>query len=194
MYNIIITGSLGSGKSSVASILKHKSYSVFSADIIINNIYEDGIFKKEMANIFSLTEKQVSKKSISDIAFKDQAKLKKLEKLLYPELNKRVKQHKELCKQKKSLYFFYEAPVFFEKKETTDYDCVLVVSANKEHCESRLLKKNMSKQKFDKIYNMQIPIQKKEELADYVIFNNSNLLDLKDKTKLFLKFLKQKYE
>lgn len=194
MYNIIITGGLGSGKSSVAHILQQKSHPVLSADIIINSIYEEGVFKEEMANIFSLKEEAVNKKSIAAVAFQDKNKLERLEKLLYPELKKRVQKHKEFYKQKKFLYFFYEAPVFFEKRETTDYDCTLVVSANKKNCLSRLLKKNIKKEQFDKIVNLQMPIEKKELLADYVIFNNSSLLDLEIKTKLFLKFLKKKYE
>lgn len=194
MYNIIITGSLGSGKSSVANIVKKKSYPTLSADIIINNIYQEGLFKKEMASIFSLKIDEVNKNSIAAIAFQDQSKLKKLENLLYPELIKRTKNYKEICKKKGSLYFFYEAPLFFEKNKTTDYDCILVVSANKELCLSRALKKNMQKQQFNKIFNMQMPNKKKELLADYVIFNNSSLMELENKTELFLKFLKEKYE
>ncbi|MBE8162821.1 MAG: dephospho-CoA kinase [Bdellovibrionaceae bacterium] len=194
MYNIIITGGLGSGKSSVASILQQKAYPVLSADSIINQIYEKGLFKKEMAKIFSLKEEEVNKQSVAKLAFQNKNQLKQLEQLLYPELKKSVQDYKEFYKKKKTLYLFYEAPVFFEKSKSTEHDCILVVSSSLENCFFRLKEKNMTKQQFDLIVSLQVPILQKEKLADYTIFNNSSRQDLKVKTEAFLKFLKEKYE
>lgn len=194
MYNIIITGGLGTGKSSVVNILQKQHYLVLSADSIISDIYNENIFTDQIANIFSLKSSEVSKKNISKMAFQSKSRLAQLEQLLYPELKKRVEEYKRLYAKQNSLYLFYEAPVFFEKNKVKDYDCALVVSAKKHICASRLLLKGISNIKFDKIMNQQMPIKKKELLADYVIVNNSNLEDLEKKVKAFLYFLKDRYE
>ena len=46
-----ITGSLSSGKSSVAKILSKKNDLLFSADKIVNNLYSDNQFKKKVKKI-----------------------------------------------------------------------------------------------------------------------------------------------
>ena len=46
-----ITGSLSSGKSSVAKILSKKNDLLFSADKIVNNLYSDNQFKKVKKNL-----------------------------------------------------------------------------------------------------------------------------------------------
>lgn len=194
MYFIIITGNLGAGKSSLSDILRKKKHSVLSADNIIDDIYKEGLFKQEMSDIFSLKLSQVSKQSVSKLAFQDLSLLQKLENLLYPELKKRLITYKQNYKNKKTLYLFYEAPVFFEKNQSKDYDYVVVISATKEACFSRCLKKNISKDQFNKISNIQMPIKNKEQLADYVIFNNTSLKDLQKETEVFLQALKNKYE
>lgn len=194
MYTIIITGNLGTGKSSFANILRKKAYPVLSADNIINNIYKEGLFKQEMSDIFSLKLSQVSKQAVSKLAFQDLGLLKKLENLLYPELTKRLNVYKKNYKTKQTLYLFYEAPVFFEKNQSKNYDYVVVLSADKELCISRCLQKNISKDQFNKINRTQMPIKDKEHLADYVIFNNTTLKDLQKEAGLFLKTLKNKYE
>lgn len=193
MQTIIITGGLGTGKSSVSHILEKQSYPVLSADVIINDIYQQNSFKEKIAEIFSLPANKVSKSAISNIAFHNQDKLHQLEGLLYPELSKRVKSYKEKYKRENALYLFYEAPVFFEKNLKKTDNFVLVVSAKKEICLSRLLKKGMSEEKFNQIFELQMPIKDKEDLADYVVINNSSKECLEKTVADFIKFLKKKY-
>ena len=52
-----ITGSLSSGKSSVAKILSKKNDLLFSADKIVNNLYSDNQFKKKVKKNLKLKKK-----------------------------------------------------------------------------------------------------------------------------------------
>ena len=52
-----ITGSLSSGKSSVAKILSKKSDILFSADKVVKNLYSDKQFKKKFEKRFRIKKK-----------------------------------------------------------------------------------------------------------------------------------------
>ena len=54
-----ITGSLSSGKSSVAKILSKKNDVLFSADIIVKNLYSDSQFQKKVKKKFKIKKKKI---------------------------------------------------------------------------------------------------------------------------------------
>ena len=51
MIKIGITGSLGSGKSTVSKLISEKKYPLFSADKAVKEVYKTFIFKKKIKNI-----------------------------------------------------------------------------------------------------------------------------------------------
>ena len=53
-----ITGSLSSGKSSVAKILSKKNDILFSADKIVKNLYSNNQFKRKIKNKYKIKKKK----------------------------------------------------------------------------------------------------------------------------------------
>ena len=57
MLKIGITGSLASGKSTVAKILSRGKYPLFSADKVVKELYSNKKFIKKITKIFNLKKK-----------------------------------------------------------------------------------------------------------------------------------------
>ena len=74
--------------------------------------------------------------------------------------------------------------MFESKNDFSIIDTTLVVSAPKESCIKRVINRDScSSEIATKKYDSQMNIKEKEKLADIVIYNNTNLEDLKNKTK-----------
>ena len=58
MIKIGITGSLASGKSTVAKIISDRKYPLFDADKAVNKIYQTNTFKKKVFKKFKLKNKK----------------------------------------------------------------------------------------------------------------------------------------
>ncbi len=58
-----ITGSLSSGKSSVAKILSNNKKLLFSADKVVNDLYTDKKFIKKIKNRFKIKKKKYKKRN-----------------------------------------------------------------------------------------------------------------------------------
>ena len=64
MKVIGITGSIGSGKSTVAQLIAKKKYPLFSADRVVSELYKNNKFVKLLVKKFNLNDKKNIKRSI----------------------------------------------------------------------------------------------------------------------------------
>ena len=70
MIKIGITGSLASGKTTVAKIISSKKYPLFEADKSVKRIYQSNTFKAKVLKKFKLKNtKNVKKKNKKDYIF-----------------------------------------------------------------------------------------------------------------------------
>ena len=90
MIKIGITGSLASGKSTVAKIISKGKYPLFSADKAVKELYLNKRFIKKITTIFNLKKKNF-KKQIKSTIRQDASQLKKLELLIHPLVRKNMK-------------------------------------------------------------------------------------------------------
>ena len=90
MKVIGITGSIASGKTTVAHIMAGKKYPLFSADIIVTNLYKRKNFNKILEKRFKLTNKKKIKSQIKLILKRSKNNLSKLEKIIHPFVRKEM--------------------------------------------------------------------------------------------------------
>ncbi len=90
MKIIGITGSIASGKTTVAHIMAGKKYPLFSADIIVKNLYKRKNFNKILEKKFKLTSKKKIKSQIKLILKRSKNNLFKLEKIIHPFVRKEM--------------------------------------------------------------------------------------------------------
>ncbi len=64
MIKIGITGSLASGKSTVAKLISRNKYPIFSADRVVKNIYKKRVFINKIKKKFNFKDKNNFKKKL----------------------------------------------------------------------------------------------------------------------------------
>jgi dephospho-CoA kinase len=180
---IVLTGGIGTGKSTVASFLKLYGYKIIDADEISKKVFESK--KEKIKEIFGTTDR----KELRKIVFNDKKKLKILEDLILPEVKKEVL---NLAKkyEKDGVKYFVDLPLFFEKQNYDEFDKVLVVYAPKE----LQIKRVIDRDKVDEngalaIINNQIDIEEKKQKADFVIDNSKDLKHLQKEIEKLLNMI-----
>ena len=172
---IAITGKIGSGKSTVAEIIKDIGYFVFESDKEVDKLFNSNHTKNKIKNLFykikNLTNKDgsINKTVLGEYVFSNKNELKNLEDLIYPLLNK--ERQKFINSKKKEKILFFDIPLLFEKKLFTEYNFIIYVYVKEKIQKERVLKrKKMNKDKLEKILEAQ-----SYNLKDYQKFISINI-------------------
>lgn len=189
MKKIAITGSYASGKTYVLSLAEEMNYPVFSSDEYVRNLYKDISFQKSLWKALG-EDGEFSKEVIKTRMLEDPVFRKKLEDFIHPLVKEGMKEFvlefqgdkrgiknsdspsKELLPKgllSKEILFF-EVPLLFEAGMPEYFDKIICVYCSEETRKERAMQKiSFSKDKFDAIGKIQMPQEKKKQLADYVL-------------------------
>jgi dephospho-CoA kinase len=179
-----ITGILGSGKTTVSKILKKMGFKVISCDEIVHKLLNRKDIIKKFKKIFGtevVKNNKIDRKKAREIIFKNSKKKEKIEKILHPEVFKKIKKEILDIKNKKGIIFI-EIPLLFETKSEYLFDKIMVVSAPKKEIKERL-RNRYSEEEIKNIWKSQIPLSYKEKKADYIIDNSGSILETEKKIK-----------
>ena len=178
-----ITGSIASGKSTVAKLIAKKKYPLFCADKTVLDLYKNKKFIKLLAKKFSLGNTKKIKSQIKLIIKKDKNKLEILETIIHPLVRKKINSFLKI----NAKILILEIPLLVENKLSRYFDKIILVNAKKKLRLKRYLKRNNDKKIFEILNNRQLsPIIKKKE-CDILINNNYSLEILKKNVKKFIK-------
>ena len=186
MKSLGITGNIGTGKSSVLDILKNKGIQTFDLDNVAKNLYKSNIsINKKVLDVFpsvSSTENQINTKKLGDLVFNDKDKLDKLQKIIWPEVEKFIKDEIDFSQD----LIVFEGAVIIEAGWHKLFDNIWLISTEVELSKKRVMEqRNMSEEDFEVIQNNQLKIAQlidtlKQDKKKYTIIkNNSNLDKLK---------------
>ena len=114
MIKIGVTGSIASGKTTVARMLSGRKYPLFDADKEVNKIYKKILFKIKFIKSLNLKIKKILKNKIKKIISKNKKSLKDLEKIIHPLVRKEIKNFSKKNKRKK--FIIFEIPLLIESK------------------------------------------------------------------------------
>ena len=90
--NIIgITGSIASGKTTVAQLMAGKKYPLFSADRVVSNLYNKKKFIKILIKKFKLNPNKKIKEQIKLIIKKNRKNIRTLELIIHPLVRQEMK-------------------------------------------------------------------------------------------------------
>ena len=190
--SIALTGGIGSGKSSVSSIFEQLGAPVIDADMISQEITSPNMpcFKKIIEEFGSdiLTNKgEINRSKLSNTIFNDNSKRIKLEKIIHPEVFKKINAKMLLINYP---YCLVVIPLLIETKTMSYFDRVLVIDSDENKQIERVLKRDkISKKLLSNIMETQINRAERLKYADDIIENNGEIKSL-NKT---VKALHQKY-
>ncbi len=180
-----ITGSFGSGKTTVSDILKKYGFEVINADELYHGIYEkDSSLKNKIMKEFGTLDRNKIKK----VVFSDCKKLQKLNQITHPIIIKEIKNRidsiiklsnkKNIQKTKKKenneeIKIVLDVPLLIEAKMQGMVDKIIVVKCDEKIQIKRLLNKGKhTKEEIKNILKSQMPIEKKLKYADFVVDNS----------------------
>ena len=181
MIKIGITGSLASGKSTVAKMISSGKYPLYNADRAVKKIYQTNIFQERVFKKFKLKNKNNIKNKIKKIISSDKKYLKILEKIIHPLVREQIRKFTKKNKGKK--FIIFEIPLLVESKQMKNYDRIIFVNSRKDLRLKRYLKRGNNKRFFDLLNKRQLLPAKKIKFCDYVINNNGSIKLLKKNIK-----------
>ena len=189
---IAITGGIGSGKSTVAKIIKTEGYPVFSCDEIYSELLNDRQFlnmlDSEFCGVIDESGK-LDRKKLSGIVFQNKAKLEKLNALTHNKILAAA--FDKMAGYKIS---FLEVPLLFENGFEKLFDNVVVILRNMELRIGSVMQRDNVKR--DQVI-LRINRQFNYDLADftkyYVIHNDTDLVELRLDVLKLLEEIKSKY-
>lgn len=181
---IAITGSIGSGKSSVKEYLKDLGFKVFDCDEYNAYLLNDENVLNNIKEYFPdcFIDNKLDKKLLANIIFNDDKSKEILENILHPLI---IEKMLSLANQEE--LFIAEVPLLFEKDLESHFDHHLLIVTDEKKIIKRLMKKGYSKEEAISRLNKQMSIEDKIKRAEEIIYNNGNLRQLHRKIDKWLK-------
>jgi len=183
MIRIAILGDIGSGKSYVA---KQFGYPVFNADVEVARLYRKSRkcynkLKKALPNY--ITSFPVKKIELSKAIMSNRQNLKKIVKVVHPEVRNRMNNFIKKNRNKK--FVILDIPLLIENKLNKKNDILIFVNAKKKEINKRLKKRHNPSVKILKKF--QLPVEVKKKKADFIIENNFRNNSVKKNVKMILR-------
>ncbi|MHC1774610.1 MAG: dephospho-CoA kinase [Lentimicrobium sp.] len=177
MLKVGLTGSIGSGKSTIAGVFRVLGIPVYVSDDEAKKILDQPDIVEMVVNRFGIgltgPEGLINRKALAAEVFTDVEKLKWLNSIIHPRV--RVHFSKWIENQTNVPYILQEAAIIYESGFSAFFDKIIVVAAPVEERISRVIKRDaMTRQEVLDRLNKQWPEEKKLEQADYVIFNGDH--------------------
>ena len=186
MIKIGIIGDIGSGKSFIS---KQFFCPVFDADREVKKIYstDKKCYKKLKKNLPKfIISFPIKKKEIGKAILKNKKNLKKIIKIVHPEI--RFKMNNFLKRNKAKKYVVLDIPLLLESKINKKNDILIFVDAKKKEIKKRLKKRsNFNVQIARKFKKLQLPIELKKKKSDFIIKNNFRNNSVKKNVKKVIK-------
>lgn len=169
-----LTGSFGTGKTSVGQIFKSLGACVIDADKIAHGCLKPRTkIQRKIIKLFGKRilnrDKSINRRKLADIVFDNQKLLKELNKLVHPEVIRLMKKAIRTCKKN---VVILDVPLLVEANLMNMVDKLIVVKSSRKNQIERIQKKlHFKKSDILKRIKAQALLSDKIRLADFVIDN-----------------------
>ena len=187
MLTLLVTGSMGSGKSSAMALLKAKSYPVFKADDQAKELLKPQSpcyhrLKQLFSEAgFSVANEEEGRKKLAQEIFSHPAKRKAVEAIIHPLVQESFKKFVEYQeKQSQNKPIFYEAPLI-SHDIFDSFDKRVLLICPKDIKKRRLIRKGWTDKEIEERWAVQIPESEIIDKMDFVIDNSGDLKNLNTK-------------
>jgi dephospho-CoA kinase len=178
MVIVGLTGSVGTGKSTVANLFKELGAYVIDWDELARKVTRPhsqawkeilGYFGKGILN----ADLTINRQKLADTVFSDKDKLAKLNQIVHPEVFKEdEKITREIKNRDRNAVIVKDIPLLFELTRPICVDKTVVVSASEQSQLKRLKEKGMTEEDARRRIKSQLPLGEKTKSADFVIDND----------------------
>lgn len=193
-YAIALTGSIATGKSTVASLLALNGMRVIDADTISHEILDDSAawVAETFGEEYLQNSSKVNRAKLGEHIFSHPEAKSILEEYLHPKIKAEIEKR---SKKQDSFKFPYliDIPLFFENGNYDIKESVVVYTPKDIQLERFMKRNGYSKEESLKRIASQLPIDEKKERATWVIDNSKNLKHLQNEVEEFVEKIKKIY-
>ena len=183
-----LTGGIGTGKTTVSKKLRERGYPVIDLDNIsrevikypkvINKLVQN--FGKEilLEEDVAISEREISRKKLGKIVFKDEKKINILNSIMHPPILKKMREEVKEA-EKKYAVVFVEVQLLFEINLEQEFDMTVLVYSDRKTQLKRVSERDgRDEEEVLNILDSQMDIEIKREKSSYIIENNLDLENL----------------
>ncbi|WP_185208896.1 dephospho-CoA kinase [Chryseobacterium sp. C3] len=180
-----LTGGIGSGKTTVAKFIEEFGFPVYYSDDRAKDIVNDNddlkLKIKELLGDEAYDEKGFyNRKFVAEKVFNDKDLLQSLNEIIHPAV--RTDFEEWVKKQTKYLVFKETALLFELKLNQQCYKSLLVTAEDNIRIKRVMDRDGKTYREVQAVMEKQMPEKDKIKLADCIIYNNTNLEDIKEQT------------
>ena len=181
MFKVALTGGIAAGKTAVSDYFQNLGVPVIDTDIISRQIVEPGqsAFKaivEQFGSEMLSQDGRLNRKALREIVFNQPQKRRQLENITHPAINQAVM---TLLKSLQANYVILVIPLLVESGNKYQQDRVLLVDIPESLQIQRVMQRDqISVQQANKILQVQSTRQQRLDIADDVILNSGDMIDL----------------
>jgi dephospho-CoA kinase len=180
MMQVGITGNIGSGKTTVSKVFELIGIPVFYADIYGRKLLEMPSVIEQLTALFGhgivKADRSVDRAKLASVVFSDRAALDQLNAVIHPAVRTGYEQW---ASEQTGPYSLMEAAILFETGYAARFDKTIVVAADRQTRIDRVCKRDgVPAEDVIRRMNNQQAQEELMKLADYIIYNDDNVLVL----------------
>jgi dephospho-CoA kinase len=172
-----LTGSIGMGKSTTATLFAEAGVPVYDADAAVHRLYEgEAVAAIEAAFPGTTVNGKVDRNRLSARVVQESAAMKRLEEIVHPMLGASRQTFLHDAEQSGAPVAVIDVPLLFETGGEKRVDAVVVVTTTAELQRERIFARpNMTEEKLQAILSRQMPDAEKRKRAHFVVDTSHGL-------------------
>lgn len=185
-----LTGGIGTGKSTVASMLAELGAVIIDSDEIVRELQSPGApvlekIRESFGDRVIGADGTLDRAALGDIVFRDEEARRRLNAIVHPAVGAETARRLAEAKQRGAALVVLDIPLLFEtrsagaaSKANRGVEAVVVVYASRElQIERQIAREDYDRGEAERRVSSQIPIDEKRDRADHVIDNSGDLAD-----------------
>ncbi len=173
MVVIGLTGSIGMGKSTAATMLRRMGVPVHDSDAVVHSLMSSGgdaVAAVGKAFKGVVRDGAVDRRKLGRLVFGNPEELKRLEAILHPLVYRGRQRFLAACRRARAPVAAVDVPLLFETGSDSDCDLTVVVTAPRCVQRSRISNRpGMTDERLEQIVRRQMPDLAKRRNADFVV-------------------------
>jgi len=196
MIKIGLTGGIGTGKSTVSSILKSEKIKIIDADFISKEVLEKNpqileMVRTQFGSGFFDWRGEFRRKEFGNHIFRFPKQRIKYESIIMPYIKETIEENIKAYEKKGEKIVIIDAPTLIENKMHTDMDYIVLVYADNSIQMQRVISRDkLTKAEAVSRINSQMPMEEKKEYANIIVDNNADLIETQKQVYDLIDFIK----
>ncbi|HTQ72467.1 MAG TPA: dephospho-CoA kinase [Acidocella sp.] len=192
MMRLGLTGGIGMGKSTVASMFAARGVPGFNADEEVHRLQAPGgAALPALAAAFPGTMEAgvLNRAKLRALVLGDRAKMRLLEEIMHPLVRAAQARFLAQAEADGRAAVLLDIPLLFEGRHKAEFDKVIIVSCPRAAQIARVLRRGLAQAEIEAIIARQMPDAEKRALADYVVETGGELAQTQAQVQAIIKEL-----